>query len=251
MLLRAAIVEDEPLAAQLLHRWLAESPDTAIVGSADSLPSAQTMIEQCSIDVLLLDINLAGEDGFCLAEAGYRQNLFEIIFVSAHAYYALPAFRVDAVDFLRKPFSRAQLFEALERVRRRIDSRRRLGAGKLRIRDGDSLKLVPCAAIQWIESAGGYSVVHTREQRHITREPLARLITQLGEGFARITGAVCAHAPGRGLITQDLAVGAVVIDDQHAQAAHAADFYGFHRLQGVAHRYRNGKTCAFAGMAVE
>ncbi|MCB1605773.1 MAG: response regulator transcription factor [Xanthomonadales bacterium] len=186
MLLRAAIVEDEPLAAQLLHRWLAESPDTAIVGSADSLPSAQTMIEQCSIDVLLLDINLAGEDGFCLAEAGYRQNLFEIIFVSAHAYYALPAFRVDAVDFLRKPFSRAQLFEALERVRRRIDSRRRLGAGKLRIRDGDSLKLVPCAAIQWIESAGGYSVVHTREQRHITREPLARLITQLGEGFARI-----------------------------------------------------------------
>jgi len=188
MRLRAAVVEDEPLAMQLLLRWLAEIDDLDVVGSADNFESASRLISEQALDLLFLDINLSGLDGFSLAESGRREERFEVVFVSAHADYALPAFRVDAADFLKKPFSKAQLIEATERARRRVLARRPTSAAALRlpIRDGDGIQLVAVESIHWIESAGGYSVIHTAAARHVSGEPLAKLLDQLGPGFARI-----------------------------------------------------------------
>lgn len=197
MPLSLAVVEDEPLAMSLLVRWLGECDDVRIVGTAATVSEATKMIERADIDAIFLDINLAGENGFWIAEHGYREQAFDVVFVSAHADYALPAFRVEAADFLSKPFTRQQLHAAVERVRLR-HTQRALTAPKepprIRIRQGDQTFVVAGPQIQWIESAGGYCVVHTDSERHLSNETLSDLLAHLGAPFLRIHRSVLVNA---------------------------------------------------------
>jgi two-component system LytT family response regulator len=113
--LRVLIVDDEPLARSRLRRLLGEVGGVEIVGEAASAAAARGLVASARPEVLLLDIQMPGEDGFALLQSLSPRPA--VVFVTAFDYYAVRAFEANAVDYLLKPFRRERLAEALNRAR--------------------------------------------------------------------------------------------------------------------------------------
>jgi two-component system LytT family response regulator len=116
-MLKAVIVEDELNSAENL-KILAEEfcSGVKVIGMASSVGEAAELITSGEPDVVFLDINLKGESGFDLLSRMKTRN-FAVVFTTAYSDYALPAFRVSALDYLLKPINIVQLREAVEKVR--------------------------------------------------------------------------------------------------------------------------------------
>jgi two-component system LytT family response regulator len=114
--LRVLIVDDEPPARDRLRRMLAGIGGVEVAGEAGAVPEARERIRALSPDLLLLDIQMPGEDGFALLEG--LEPRPAVVFVTAYDQHAVRAFETHAVDYLLKPFRRERLVEALERARR-------------------------------------------------------------------------------------------------------------------------------------
>jgi two-component system LytT family response regulator len=117
-LLRVLIVDDEPLARARARRLLDEVGGVTVVGEAGSAPEARERVAATRPDLLLLDIQMPGEDGFALLESLEQRPA--VVFVTAFDHYAVRAFEANAADYLLKPFRRERLAESLERVRREL-----------------------------------------------------------------------------------------------------------------------------------
>jgi two-component system LytT family response regulator len=116
--LSVLIVDDEPLARARARRLLAEVGGAKLVGEAGSAEEARRLCAERRPDLLLLDIQMPGEDGFALL--GSLDPAPAVVFITAYEQYAVRAFEENAVDYLLKPFRRERLAEALERARREL-----------------------------------------------------------------------------------------------------------------------------------
>jgi CheY-like chemotaxis protein len=120
-LLRAFLLDDEPLALKRLARMLAATGRVEIVGQATDPDNGLAQIAAQPVDVLFLDIHMPGLDGFQVVERVPAGPL--VIFTTAHDQHAVRAFEVNAIDYLLKPVERERLDRALDRVtQRRADS---------------------------------------------------------------------------------------------------------------------------------
>lgn len=115
-MLRVVIVDDEPLAIRAMRRLLSVHGELTIVGAADSLAGAVQIIAAEKPDAVFLDIDLGNSDGFDLIAR--LDPPPQVVFVTAHAEYAVDAFAAAAVDYLLKPVMPERLAEALSRLRR-------------------------------------------------------------------------------------------------------------------------------------
>lgn len=114
-MLRVVIVDDEPLARRALRRLLKPHARVIVVGEADTVAAACTLVARERPDVMFLDIELGQGDGFDLLATLTPSPL--VVFVTAHPQYAVEAFKVRAVDYLLKPIEQERFDEALARVR--------------------------------------------------------------------------------------------------------------------------------------
>ena len=114
--LRILLVDDEPPARARLRRMLAAQPDVTIAGEAGSAADARVLIARTHPDLLLLDVQMPGEDGFALLQS--LSPAPAVVFVTAYDHYAVRAFEANAVDYLLKPCRAERLAEALVRARR-------------------------------------------------------------------------------------------------------------------------------------
>lgn len=115
-MLRVVIVDDEPLAIRAMRRLLAAHGEVTIIGTADSMPPALQLITAEKPDAVFLDIDLGSNDGFELI--GRLDPAPQVVFVTAHAQYAVDAFAAAAVDYLLKPVMPERLADAIARLRR-------------------------------------------------------------------------------------------------------------------------------------
>jgi len=114
-MIRAVIVEDEKPARDRLRRLLSEHADIAIEGEATDAAAAIALIDRVHPDLCFLDVQMPEGDGFeVLRRIRHRPR---IIFTTAYDRYAVPAFEVNSLDYLLKPFSRERFAAALDRVR--------------------------------------------------------------------------------------------------------------------------------------
>ena len=121
MAVKALVVDDEQLAREELCFLLDEVGGVEVVGQAGNGVEALGLIEDLKPDVVFLDVQMPGVDGFEVArQALERGTASEIVFVTAFDQYALEAFKVNAVDYLLKPVDPARLEQALQRARRRL-----------------------------------------------------------------------------------------------------------------------------------
>ncbi len=111
------VVDDEPLARERLKRMVAKAEGYHVIGEAHSADAAMQVIFQVDPDIVLLDIQMPGDDGLVTAEKiAQLDNPPAIIFCTAFSDYALDAFHTVAVDYLLKPVRQEQLEAALDKV---------------------------------------------------------------------------------------------------------------------------------------
>ncbi|MBY0324699.1 MAG: LytTR family DNA-binding domain-containing protein [Reyranella sp.] len=115
---RVLIVDDEHLARQAMRRLLANHPEVEIVGEAHGVSDALREIERTQPQLVFLDIELGGADGFDLLASLEAPPV--VVFVTAYAEYAVEAFAVNAVDYLLKPVDPERLAESLKRAGREL-----------------------------------------------------------------------------------------------------------------------------------
>jgi two-component system response regulator LytT len=121
MAVKALVVDDEQLARDELCYLLDEVGEVEVVGQAGNGIEALGLIEDLKPDVVFLDVQMPGLDGFEVARQAFeRGTSSEIVFVTAFDRYALEAFKVNAVDYLLKPVDPARLEQAVQRARRRL-----------------------------------------------------------------------------------------------------------------------------------
>jgi two-component system LytT family response regulator len=199
MKLRVLLVDDEPLGRERLRTLLAAEPDIEIAGECGDGPATVAAVRKLKPDVLFLDIQMPGMDGFDVLHALGVKKLPAVVFVTAFDEHALRAFDARALDYLLKPASRARLRQALERVRAQLANTRGDSDAALRdllasrprriaVRNGERILYVAVEEIDWVEAAGNYVVLHAGQENHMLRETLGALEEQLPpEIFLRVS----------------------------------------------------------------
>lgn len=119
--IRVLIVDDEETARRTVRGLLEQDPEIRVVGEAWGAQTPEA-IERLEPDLVFLDIQMPGMDGFEVLEAVSKEILPAVVFVTAYDEYALPAFEVRAVDYLVKPFTDRRFREATARAKERLRS---------------------------------------------------------------------------------------------------------------------------------
>ncbi|MGA2050451.1 MAG: LytTR family DNA-binding domain-containing protein [Terracidiphilus sp.] len=192
--MRALIVDDEPHARRYMTELLEGEINVLVVGEASCGAEGMEQIGRLLPDIVFLDIQMPDLDGLDMVERLDSPNLPLFIFVTGYSEYAVRAFEVEAVDYLRKPFDKDRLVTALERAQRRLNLTEReieRDAGRwltrLSIRVESGFVFVPVDQILWIEAANKYVVVHTTAGTHIARQTIQSLQGKLDPNqFVRI-----------------------------------------------------------------
>src|SRR5215469_6529614 len=112
-MIRALLVDDEPLSRRRIRDLLNGEADFVVVGECGDGEAAMTALRELPCDLVFLDVQMPGMDGLEVARRLASGNGPVVIFVTAHDSYALPAFEVHAVDYLLKPFDRLRFRKAL------------------------------------------------------------------------------------------------------------------------------------------
>jgi two-component system, LytTR family, response regulator len=197
--IRALIVDDEPLARRKIRRLLRGAPDVVVAGECGDGAAAAAMVRELAPDLVFLDVQMPGLDGFAVLDALPPTRAPALVFTTAYDEYAARAFEVRALDYLVKPFSRARFDEALRRAREALARPggtgtapdRRLAAlleelhaerarpERLLVKEDGRTRLVPVDDIDRIEAAGNYVRVHAGGASHLLRESMAALEPKL------------------------------------------------------------------------
>lgn len=156
--MRVLIVDDEPLARSAMRRLLAPHRTIEIVGEADSPASARDAIVTTKPDLVFLDIELGGGDGFDLLASLDRPPV--VVFVTAYAEHAVEAFAVDAADYLLKPVDPDRLAESLARAERQRASRPQPAPAAIELRTPRRTVLAQPGEIVALRADGDFTQVH-------------------------------------------------------------------------------------------
>lgn len=194
-MLKCIIVDDERLARDKLKRLLGEA-DVDVIGEAADGPSAIEQIEQHQPDLVILDIQMPGMNGFDVLR--HLQRVPSVIFSTAFDQYAIRAFDVNAVDYLLKPYDVDRLKRAIDKVRslqhKPLDRQIRTAIesalkdhakisilDRLPVRIGARIKLLPIADVAWFDSEHSITFAHVGREKHDVKYTLDELETRLDD----------------------------------------------------------------------
>jgi DNA-binding LytR/AlgR family response regulator len=187
--MRVLIVDDEQPARERLKRLLADIEGVELIGEVEDGGRAVELIEQERPDLVLLDIQMPGLDGFGVIEA--LEEPPPIVFITAYDEYAIRAFEVNALDYLLKPFSRERLTQAIRRAQEAqadeqgfasrlaplLESLSSQGhyLTRLAVRDRNRIRVLDADEVDWIGVENEQTFVHAGS----TVYPIRRTLTDL------------------------------------------------------------------------
>lgn len=212
--IKVMLVDDEPLALRGLKLRLQQFPEIEIIAECANGREAVKQIKAHDPEVVFLDIQMPGLDGFGVVRALLGGPAPFIIFVTAYDKYAIDAFEANALDYIVKPVEEERLKDAIHRVREAIkskaassreskliemlaslsdDDRDRIKelindpewsdkqryAERLSFKDGSKVVVLMADEIEWIDAAGDYMCIHAGGKTHIIRETMKALTAKL------------------------------------------------------------------------
>jgi two-component system, LytTR family, response regulator len=198
--IRVVIVDDENPARRKVSRFLAAEEDFEIAGEAGTGPEAVRLIESQRPDLVFLDVQMPGLDGFGVIESLTIRPLPQVIFITAFDHFALKAFEVHALDYLLKPYDQPRFQKVLAHVRSRIQRSDRSGPGdideklnrlleelnnrpkyaeRLMINADEKAFLLAVEKIDWIEAARNYVNLHVGRESYMLRGTIEGLYQKL------------------------------------------------------------------------
>ena len=249
--MKVLVVDDEPIARQVLRRALDRLPNVACVGECGRRDEAVAMILERKPDIVLLDVQLGRTTAFEIIENIGVEEMPLVIFVTAYDRHALKAFEVHALDYVLKPVDPDRLREALDRAASVLSLQRGASladrlerliahlptdlaprvapapAQRLTVRDGEGLRLLDSSQVEWIESAGNYVHVHSGGRVYVIRTTMDRVARRLAaDTFLRVrrTALINTQAVarieryGKGTYVVHLRSGAKVVTGRFYQA---------------------------------
>lgn len=158
-MIKVLAIDDEPLALRLLEVYIEKTPGLSLLASCESAERARPWLEQA--DAMLIDINMPDLSGMDFVKSLDEAPL--VIFTTAYSEFAVDAFRVDAVDYLLKPFSLKEFQQAIKKVEERLALRRAAqpaSDGILRLNTAHRSLQLDTARIRYIEGMGEYLKIH-------------------------------------------------------------------------------------------
>jgi two-component system LytT family response regulator len=178
---RALLVDDEPLARRELRRLLARHTWIQIVGEAANVDEAQARIAELSPQLLFLDIQMPGGDGFDLLTR--LEHAPRVIFTTAFDQHAVRAFEVNALDYLLKPVEPERLALALSKLRQlpEVSATASAPLDQVFVREGDRCWFVPLREVRLIASDGNYARLYWGERQLLLLRSLVKLEPRLDE----------------------------------------------------------------------
>ncbi len=216
------LVDDEPLALKGLKLRLENFDDIEIIATAANGREAVKKIRANRPDLVFLDIQMPGLDGFDVIKALANEQLPIIIFATAFDKYAIEAFESHASDYLLKPIDEERLEQAIIKVRTQISDHMAIEQNAklielirsmdtppeielseiindtdradnkqfeshFNIKDRGEISIVDVNGIEWIDAAGDYMCLHTKDKTHILRETMKNMNKRLDPSiFKRI-----------------------------------------------------------------
>lgn len=198
---RVLVADDELPARELMKGYVGSHPALELAGEAASGWDAVAAIEEASPDLVLLDVEMPGLDGFGVLQEVERRKLEMplVVFVTAYDRYAVRAFEAHAVDYLMKPVTRQRFGKAIEHC---LSDRRRRGRLAVRSLQEDALRSPPrrllvrsrgrilpikVDTIRWIQAEGDYVRIHAGDDSYLVERSLSEMDRLLeARGFARI-----------------------------------------------------------------
>jgi two-component system, LytTR family, response regulator len=200
--IRAAVVDDEELARQVLCEYLAAHADVEVISECANGFEAVKAIAEKKPDLVFLDIQMPKLDGFEVLELLGPGT--EVVFVTAYDNYAIRAFEVHAVDYLLKPVGVERFEAALERARERLSGKlphQTLPAAELAaaarppaqyvervpVRDGTRVFIIPIAKLDYAEAQDDYVALVSEGKKHLKQQTISSLDAALDPSrFMRI-----------------------------------------------------------------
>src|SRR5215831_12980012 len=197
---RVVIVDDESPARRKVRRFLSSEEDFEIVGEAGTGLEAVQVIEQKRPDLVFLDVQMPGLDGFEALGALRMRPLPQVVFITAYDHFALKAFEVHALDYLLKPFDQPRFQKVLDHARLQIQRNDRGGpsdlseklnrlleelnnrpkfAERLLINADEKAFLLAVEKIDWIEAARNYVNLHVGRDSYLLRGTIEGLYQKL------------------------------------------------------------------------
>ncbi len=197
--IRVILVDDERIGRTRLRMMLEREPDIQILAECSDGPAAVEAIREHNPDLVFLDINMPGMDGFGVLDrlAPERQPI--VIFVTAYDDHAVRAFEACALDYLLKPVAPERLARTLARVRKRLatEAAARPAAAdavapsdlpRFVVRSRGRVSFVAAEDIDWVEAAGNYAIFHVGKLNHMVRETMTSLEGKLpAQTFMRVS----------------------------------------------------------------
>jgi DNA-binding LytR/AlgR family response regulator len=185
-MVRALLVDDEAPARSELRYLLQAHPEVQVVGEAATAAEAIELTRRLAYDVVFLDVEMPGVSGLETAPHIHdRREPPAIVFVTAHAEYAVDAFAVEAFDYLLKPVDPDRLARVVERLRERSNESA-VPVDKVPVVAGAGTELLDPDQIHYAQAEGDYSRVHTYARSYLCTSSLGDLEERLGPRFARI-----------------------------------------------------------------
>jgi len=202
-MLRLLIVDDEPLIRAGIRTALEGLDEIQIAGECGSCAEAVQAIVSREPDLVLLDVQMPGCNGFDVIRQVGPERMPAVVFVTAYDEYAVRAFEVNAVDYLLKPFDEERLRSSIQRARERIagqqraalsyqlqaliEGKDRIWPERLVVHTKDRFEFVAVNSIEWIESANNYVSLHCGANSYILSETLTSLEHRLNPAqFLRV-----------------------------------------------------------------
>lgn len=186
--MKILIVEDEHVIAQRIERLTREIfADSRYVQfhAVTTIEEARSYLLVHQIDLLFLDLNVKGSDGFLLLDEPAAGSFYTII-ISAYSDQAIRAFGYPVVDFIEKPFSRQRLEQAFDKLNH-LAEKNDFTSQYLSIKKGGEIKLIEIDQILYLKGAGVYSeIVQQQGPKELHQTNLEKINTLLPSSFVRI-----------------------------------------------------------------
>jgi len=203
--IRVCIIDDELIACRRIQRLLKDDAEIDIVKICNDGEEAVESIQQFHPDLIFLDVQMPGMDGFEVLTSLNPESMPHVIFVTAFDRYAIKAFEVHALDYLLKPFDRKRFEQAVERSKSQIQQSQERSNNselvallkemknqsqhleRLVVKSQGRVFFLKTDEIDWIEAQGKHVSIHVGKETHLVREAMNNLEIELDpKKFARI-----------------------------------------------------------------
>jgi two-component system LytT family response regulator len=176
------VADDEPAARRGVRQMLAGFPEFAVIGEcrdgAEVLAALDTLIP----DVLFLDIQMPGIDGFEVIRRRMPDRMPAVVFLTAYDQFALRAFEAQALDYLLKPVTQARFATTIARLKRQLGMPRE---PTVLVPTSRGAVILAAREIDWIEAENNYARIWARGGSYLLRESMHALEERVGDGFVR------------------------------------------------------------------